>query len=81
MLESTDINVQNPKFEPVTLIHTYSETEYYIGVSNNGHDTSREIWQIKKMSKVGDVWYVTQFPNGSQLFNYVWDNRLIYTYI
>lgn len=76
-----EFNSQSFKVEPITLIHEYSSTEYYIGISNNGRDTSKNVWQIKRIVKNGDVWSVTQFPDGNQTFNYVWDNRLIYTYL
>ena len=35
--------------EPVTLVDQVSSTEFYIGISNNGSDTSRPIWRIKKI--------------------------------
>jgi hypothetical protein len=76
-----EFNLQSYKVESITLIHEYSSTEYYIGVSNNGRDTSRATWQIRKIVKLGDVWAVTQYPDGDQLFKYVWDDRLTYTYV
>ena len=78
---NNEFNLQSYKVEPITLIHENSSTEYYIGTSNNGRDTSKEIWQIKKIVKIGDVWSVTQFPNGNQEFKFKWDDRLIYTYL
>lgn len=66
--------------EPVTLVDQVSSTEFYIGISNNGSDTSRPIWRIKKIWQDNTVWKF-QFPNGDQSFLYIWDDRLTqYTY-
>ena len=78
---NTDMNIQFPLAQPIQLVHEYSTTDFFIGVSTNGNDTSKATWQIKKITKVGDVWFTTQFPNGNQLFIFIWDNRLLYTYI
>lgn len=80
MLQDSEINIQMQQMQPITLVHEYSPTEYYVGVSTNGSDTSKANWQIKKMSKSGDIWTVNRFPNGDQSFKYVWDDRLIYIY-
>ena len=80
MSENTDFNVQMQNIEPITLVNEFSSTEYYIGVSNNGSDTSKPIWLIRKISKVADVWAVTQYPDGNQTFEYIWDSRFLYTY-
>jgi hypothetical protein len=88
----TDISdYQNPNFNgtgstavviaPITLIHEYSTTEFYIGISINGADTGTAHWSIRKISKTGTVWMVTQYPNGNQNFNFIWDERLLYTYL
>ena len=77
---ATDMNVQSYNFEPVTLIDEVSGDEFYIGVSNNGKNTSKPIWKIKKIWKDGTVWNVG-FPDGDQSFKYVWDDRdSAYTY-
>lgn len=80
MLQNSDLNIQFQPQEPVTLVHEYSTTEYYVGVSTNGRDTSKATWQIKKISKSGDVWNLNKFPNGDQSFKYIWDERLTYIY-
>jgi len=72
---------QTHVIEPITLIHEYSPTEYYIGVSNNSRDTGRNVWKIRKIVKIGNVWATTLYPNGDQKFGFSWDLRLGYTYI
>ena len=67
--------------EPIQLIDEVSSTEFYIGLSNNGRDTSKEIWKINKITKNGNVWNTSQYPNGSQKFEFIWDNRATYTYL
>lgn len=78
---NTDFNVQMQPDEPITLIHEVSTTEFIIGVSTNGRDTSKPIWKIKKILKTGSVWSTTLFPNGDQRFIFIWDSRIGYTYI
>ena len=78
---NTDLNIQFPIIQPIQLIHEASSTEYYYGTSSSGSDTSKPIWQIKKITKTGAVWAVSLFPNGDQFFNYIWDDRLTYTYL
>lgn len=65
---------------PKTLIHEASSTLFYIGVSISGGDTTKAIWSIKKIEKVGNVWAIALFPSGDQTFKFVWDDRLGYTY-
>jgi hypothetical protein len=68
-------------FLPITLIHELSDTEYYIGISNNGNFTDRNCWQIRKIVKNGSVWETTLYPDGSQLSLFKWDDRLTYIYL
>jgi len=63
---------------PKTLIHEYSTTEFYVGVSISGVDTAAPIWSIRKIVKTGNVWATTLYPNGDQGFNYIWNERLNY---
>lgn len=80
MLQNSDLNTQFQAQEPITLVHEYSATEFYVGVSTNGSDTSKATWQIKKISKSGDIWNLNRFPGGDQSFKYIWDERLVYIY-
>jgi hypothetical protein len=62
------------------LVDERSSTEYFIGNSKNGVNTSKPIWRIKKIWKIGSVWHFG-FPNGNEDFTFVWDNRSSsYTY-
>ena len=72
-------NNVNDNYEPTKLIDEYSVTEYYIGLSTNGNDTSANIWKIKRIWKVGNVWN-SGYPNGIQLNEFIWDNRYGYNY-
>jgi hypothetical protein len=66
---------------PIMLVDENSATEYYIGISKSFRDTSMAIWQIRKVRKSGNVWYVAEYPNGDQDFKYIWNNRIGYTYL
>jgi len=77
---NTDFNVQSFNIEPVTLIDEVSSNEFYIGISQNGRNTSKANWRIKKIWKDGTIWKV-EFPSGDQSYKYVWDERASsYTY-
>ena len=78
---NTDMNVQFPKIEPITLIDEVSSTEFYIGISKSGNSPNRPIWQIKKILKTGNVWNVTLYPNGNQTSGYAWSGRTGYSYL
>jgi len=76
----TDFNIQSYNIEPITLIDEVSGEEFYIGISNNGRDTSRSIWRIKKIWKDGTTWRI-EFPDGDQSYKYIWNDRITgYTY-
>jgi len=66
--------------KPFVLVDEVSTTEYYVGTSNNGSITSGEIWQIKRIIKQGNVWSLAEYPNGSQEFSFVWEDRAGYSY-
>lgn len=70
-----------PVIIPTTLIHEYSPTEFYVGVSVNGGDTGQLCWSIRKIVLVGNVWATTMYPLGNQNYNFAWDERLTYIYI
>lgn len=78
---NTDFSVDSYKVEPITLVQEFSSTEYYIGVSRNGWDTSKAHWQIRRILKTGSTWAVTLYPDGDQSFKYIWDDRLSYLYV
>jgi len=80
MGDITDSGTQYIVIKPTTLIDEVSLTEYYIGVSNNGNNPNSNIWQIKKIKKTGNVWNITLYPNGSQEFKFIWNNRTEYIY-
>jgi hypothetical protein len=70
-----------PTIAPTTLIHEYSATEYYIGISVNNNNTDANTWSIKKIVKTGNVWATTLYPFGNQNYNFAWDERLNYIYL
>jgi hypothetical protein len=73
-------NVQHHIIKPPMLVDEVSETEYYIGVSRNTSDQSYPKWRIQRIVKTGNVWKISEYPNGDQSFSYVWANRYGYTY-
>ena len=72
---------QHSNVDAVMLVDERSSTLFYIGVSKNGKDVNKPIWRIRKIRKTGTTWYVTEYPNGSQDFKFVWNSRLSYTYV
>ena len=66
--------------EAITIVDEISSTEYYIGISVNSDNGSKPYWRIKKIYKVSTVWK-TAYPNGDQSYQYIWDDRLSYTYL
>lgn len=74
-----EIDLQSYKVDPVMLVDEISSTEYYVGHSRNTKDQTKANWRIKKIWKDGTTWRF-EFPNGSQRFEFIWDNRLSYTY-
>jgi len=79
MLENSDINAQSIFIEPNILVDELSTTEIYVGTSKSFNDPSKSDWKIKRIVKIGSIWKF-QFPDGEQDFNFVWDDRLLYTY-
>ena len=55
------------RVKPPMLIDEVSSTEYYIGVSRNGSDTSKSFWRIQKIWKIGNIWNFG-YPDGDQDF-------------
>jgi hypothetical protein len=74
-----DYNSQPFNLVATTLIDTPSSTEIYIGTSKSFKDTSKPLWQIKKIWQDSTVWK-TEFPNGDQGFKFIWEIRGTYTY-
>lgn len=72
-------NLNFDKIEPNTIIDEVSNTEYYIGTSENGIDLSKPTWKIKRILKVGNIWKFG-YPNGNQTYEYVWNSRYEYAY-
>jgi len=66
--------------KPAMLIDELSSTEYYIGTSRRGGNTSISSWRIQKIWKIGNIWYFG-YPDGNQSFDFVWTDRYNYTYI
>lgn len=78
-IPDSDINLQSYKVDPVMLVDEISSTEYYIGISRNTKDQTKQHWKIRKIWKDGTTWRF-EYPNGDQRFQFVWNDRLSYTY-
>jgi len=72
--------VQHHPIRPPMLVDEVSKDEYYIGVSRNSADPTTNKWRIQRIVKGGNVWVISEYPNGDQSFNFVWANRYGYTY-
>ena len=78
-INDNNINTQVDVYDPVMLVDELSSTEYYVGWSRNTSDPAKGNWRIKRIVQIGSVWRF-EFPDGRQDFNYIWDNRLSYSY-
>ena len=78
-INSNDIDTQVDKYDPIMLVDELSDTEYYVGWSRNFSDPAQANWRIRRIVKIGTVWRF-EYPDGKQDFNYIWDDRLTYTY-
>jgi hypothetical protein len=65
-------------YEPYIYVDQ-SGTTKYTGTSQNSNNGGVAVWKIKKEWKVGNV-TLMGFPNGSQDFIFIWNNRVGYTY-
>lgn len=78
MLEN-NMNENPINYSPTKLIDEVSDSEYYIGISDNGNTKSASTWEIQKCIKTGTIWEFL-YPDGDQGFSYVWNDRTSYTY-
>ena len=67
-------------YESTRIIDEIATTEYYIGVSNNSANTSASTWKIKRVLKFNNRTWTFTYPDGSQEFEWVWNDRLTYSY-
>ena len=72
-------NVFAHNIERPMLVDEVSDTEFYIGYSQNTKQQDKNNWRIKRIWKVGSVWNFG-FPDGNQNFEFKWDLRDTYTY-
>lgn len=57
----------------------YSNTVTYVGESIQGTATSSALWRIRKVEIYNTITSI-KFADSNDLFDNVWDNRLILTY-
>jgi len=67
-------NIERPM-----LVDEVSDTEFYIGYSQNTPIKNTNNWRIKRIWQVSSVWNFG-FPEGNQNFEFNWDLRDTYTY-
>jgi len=72
-------NNQLDNIDPYILVDEKSSDEIYVGVSITFNDKSKNIWKIKRIIKLGNIWHV-QYPNGNRDYIYCWNDRLSYIY-
>jgi hypothetical protein len=53
---------------------------FYVGKALIGSVDSNNTWQIVKYTKTGNI-LKSEYANGSELFNQIWNNRLTLNYI
>ena len=53
---------------------------FYVGKALIGSIDSNSTWQIVKYTKTGNI-LKSEYANGSELFNQIWNNRLTLNYI
>ena len=57
-----------------------SSTLFYVGKAVIGSIDSNNTWQIVRYTKTGNI-LKSEYANGSELFNQIWNNRLTLNYI
>ena len=57
-----------------------SSTLFYVGKAVIGSIDSNSTWQIVRYTKTGNI-LKSEYANGSELFNQIWNNRLTLNYI
>ena len=72
-------NMFSHNIERPMLVDEVSDTEFYIGYSQNTPIKDTNNWRIKRIWQVGSVWNFG-FPDGNQNFVFNWDLRDTYTY-
>ena len=65
--------------EPYTIIDEATAWYIYVGTTLTTNRTSQPVWKIVKFMLAGNVWQKC-YPNGSQNFDFVWDERGSYNY-
>lgn len=75
---ASDFNAIQPNYEPIVLTDTVGTT-IYTANSINANNPAAGVWRIKKEWVSGTTTQMG-FPNGSQEFSFVWNNRASYTY-
>ena len=53
---------------------------FYVGKALIGSTDSSNTWQIVRYTKTGNI-LKSEYANGSELFNQIWNNRLTLNYI
>lgn len=79
MAGGLDINMIQHNLDTPMLVDEVSDTEYYIGISDNTKHKGEGNWRIKRIWKIGSVWNFG-FPDGNQDFVFSWDLRDSYSY-
>ncbi len=57
-----------------------STTVTYVGQAPLGASESSPVWRIKKLETIGSVFKIT-WADGNQVFDNIWDNRALLTYV
>lgn len=73
-------NKMPAQYKEREIVEEVSETLFYIGKCKTFCNPNMQGWQIQKIVKVDNSW-MFQFPNGSQEYNYIWDERGTYAYV
>lgn len=62
------------KDEFPTRIDEVNDYLYYLGWAELGEGEDQPCWKIRRIRKVGSVWY-QEYAYGNQFYRYVWDDR------
>ena len=77
--EDDDLAVEVVSPFYATQLDEVSETVTYLGKADPGADTSWSVWQIQRITTVGED-LVIEWASGTAEFDKIWDNRLGYSY-
>ena len=68
------------KDESPTRIDEVNDFLYYLGWAEYGQEEDEPVWKIRRIQKIGNVWY-QEYAYGGQWYRYKWTERSLLPYL